>query len=39
MPRASSTRSVVTVTGNHSLKADLDAVTAAVRDWLTSIAS
>ncbi len=37
MPRASSTRSVVTVPGNHSLKADLDAVTAAVRDWLTSM--
>jgi hypothetical protein len=27
------------VPGNHTLKADLDAVTAAVRDWLTSIAS
>jgi uncharacterized protein len=39
MPRASSTRSVVTVPGNHSLKADLNAVTAAVRDWLTSIRS
>ena len=38
MPRGSSTRSVVTVPGNHSLKADLDAVTAAVRGWLTSIA-
>jgi uncharacterized protein len=39
MPRASQTRSVVRVPGNHSLKADLDAVTTAVRDWLTSIAS
>jgi uncharacterized protein len=39
MPRASPTRSVVTVPGNHSLKADLDAVTAAVRDWLGSITS
>jgi predicted alpha/beta-hydrolase family hydrolase len=38
MPRASSTRRVVRVAGNHSLKADLDAVTAAVRDWLASIA-
>ena len=37
MPRASSTRSVVTVPGNHSLKKDLGAVAAAVRDWLTSI--
>jgi uncharacterized protein len=39
MPEASSTRSVVTVPGNHSLKTDLDAVTAAVRDWLPSIAN
>jgi predicted alpha/beta-hydrolase family hydrolase len=37
MPRASSTRSVVKVPGNHSLKKDLDAVAAAVRDWLESI--
>ena len=37
MPRASSTRSVVTVPGNHSLKKDLGAVGAAVREWLTSI--
>jgi uncharacterized protein len=39
MPQASATRSVVTVPGNHSLKTDLDAVTAAVRNWLTSVAS
>jgi uncharacterized protein len=39
MPEASSTRSVVTVPGNHNLKTDLDAVTAAVRDWLPSIAN
>ena len=38
MPQASPTRSVVTVPGNHSLKADLGAVTTAVSDWLTSIA-
>jgi uncharacterized protein len=37
MPRASSTRSVVTVPGNHSLKKDLNAVAAAARDWLTSM--
>ena len=37
MPQGSSTRAVVTVPGNHSLKADLDAVTTAVRDWLASI--
>jgi predicted alpha/beta-hydrolase family hydrolase len=39
MPPASSTRNVVAVPGNHSLKTDLDAVTAAVREWLTSIGS
>lgn len=37
MPQASLTRSVVTVPGNHSLKKDLGAVAAAVREWLTSI--
>jgi uncharacterized protein len=39
MPPPSSTRRVVTVAGNHSLKTDLDAVTVAVRAWLTSIVS
>jgi uncharacterized protein len=39
MPQASPIRSVVTVPGNHSLKADLEAVTTAARDWLTSVAS
>ncbi len=34
MPRGSSNRTVVTVPGNHSLKADLEAVAAAVREWL-----
>lgn len=34
MPAPGPARSVVTVPGNHSLKADLDAVGAAVRDWL-----
>ena len=34
MPAGSATCEVVTVPGNHSLKADLDAVAAAVRDWL-----
>jgi predicted alpha/beta-hydrolase family hydrolase len=38
-PRASSTRSVVTVPGNHSLATDLEAVAAAVRDWLPRILS
>jgi uncharacterized protein len=37
MPRASRTRSVVTVPGNHSLKADLGAVAAAARDWLPGV--
>jgi hypothetical protein len=35
MPRPSATRRVVEVPGNHSLKTDLDAVAATVRDWLT----
>lgn len=39
MPRPSATRRVVTVTGNHSLKTDLDAVSAAVGDWLASVVS
>jgi uncharacterized protein len=39
MPLASTTRSVVTVPGNHSLKADLGAVAAAVRDWLPGVLS
>jgi predicted alpha/beta-hydrolase family hydrolase len=39
MPRGSSTRRVVTVAGNHSLKSDLEAVAAAVRDWLPTARS
>jgi uncharacterized protein len=34
MPAAGANRSVVTVHGNHSLTADLDAVVAAVCEWL-----
>jgi uncharacterized protein len=34
MPPAGPSREVVTVPGDHSLKADLDAVAAAVRTWL-----
>jgi predicted alpha/beta-hydrolase family hydrolase len=37
MPRGSSTRKVVTVAGNHSLKSDLEAVAAAVREWLPTV--
>jgi uncharacterized protein len=37
MPVAAPGRRVVTVTGNHSLKADLDAVGTAVREWLASL--
>jgi predicted alpha/beta-hydrolase family hydrolase len=37
MPPAAPNRSVVTVPGNHSLTADLDAVGAAVRDWLPGV--
>jgi predicted alpha/beta-hydrolase family hydrolase len=38
MPRGDANREIVEVTGNHSLKADLDAVAAAVRDWLPRVA-
>jgi uncharacterized protein len=38
MPADGPNRRVVTVPGNHSLKADLDAVRAAVRGWLSEIA-
>jgi uncharacterized protein len=34
MPPESATRTVVTVSGDHSLRSDLPAVAAAVRDWL-----
>jgi len=34
MPPAASNRQVVKVAGNHSLKADLEAVSSAVTDWL-----
>jgi predicted alpha/beta-hydrolase family hydrolase len=37
MPAGSATCEVVRVPGNHSLKADLEAVAAAVRDWLPRI--
>jgi predicted alpha/beta-hydrolase family hydrolase len=37
MPRASSTRTVIEVDGNHSLKADLEAVGEAVREWLSEL--
>jgi uncharacterized protein len=34
MPPPAPNRTVVTVSGNHSLRGDLDAVAAALRDWL-----
>jgi predicted alpha/beta-hydrolase family hydrolase len=37
MPAGSSTHQVVTVPGNHSLTADLEAVAQAVREWLADI--
>jgi uncharacterized protein len=37
MPLPAPGREVVTVPGNHSLKGDLDAVAAAVRDWLPGV--
>lgn len=39
MPGAAANRSVVTVSGNHSLKSDLDAVAQAVREWLAAAGS
>jgi predicted alpha/beta-hydrolase family hydrolase len=38
IPPAGPTRRVVTVPGDHGLKADLDAVAAAVRGWLADVA-
>jgi uncharacterized protein len=38
-PRGGSTRRVITVPGNHGLSADLDAVAAAVGDWLPGVVS
>ena len=37
MPSPDRDRSVVTVTGDHSLRADLDAVRRAVGDWLAAL--
>jgi predicted alpha/beta-hydrolase family hydrolase len=37
MPPAAAKRTVVQVPGDHSLRSDLQAVTAAVRDWLVRI--
>jgi uncharacterized protein len=37
MPAASATCKVVTVPGNHSLKADLEAVARTVREWLPGV--
>jgi uncharacterized protein len=37
MPPASKRRTVVQVPGNHSLRTDLPAVAAAVRDWLPTV--
>ena len=37
MPVPGPGRAVVTVPGNHSLTADLDAVAAAVREWLPRV--
>jgi uncharacterized protein len=37
MPPPAAGREVVTLPGNHSLKGDLDALAAAVRDWLPGV--
>jgi uncharacterized protein len=39
MPRAGATRTIVTVPGNHSLETGLEAVRAAVREWLSGVVS
>jgi predicted alpha/beta-hydrolase family hydrolase len=39
MPAARANHTLVVVPGNHSLKADLDSVVAAVRDWLPGVLS
>ena len=39
MPPPGKNRAVVTLPGNHSLKADLDGVAAAVKSWLPGLAS
>jgi uncharacterized protein len=39
MPAGGPGREIVTVRGNHSLRADLDAVRAATARWLTSVAT
>jgi uncharacterized protein len=38
MPTGGANRVIVTVPGNHSLRKDLEAVAAAVRDWLRELA-
>jgi predicted alpha/beta-hydrolase family hydrolase len=37
IPPASARRTVVQVPGDHSLRTDLQAVTAAVQDWLARV--
>ena len=37
MPEGRANHEVVTVAGNHGLKADLDAVASAVREWLPGV--
>jgi hypothetical protein len=37
VPPPSARRAVVTVAGNHSLRSDLPAVAAAVREWLPAV--
>jgi predicted alpha/beta-hydrolase family hydrolase len=39
IPPSGPRRTVIVVAGDHSLRADLDAVAAAVRDWLPAVAS
>jgi hypothetical protein len=39
MPPAGENREIVTMPGNHSLRGNLDALSTAVREWLTRLAS
>ena len=39
MPPAGTRRTVVQVAGDHSLRSDLQAVAAAVREWLPTVVS
>jgi len=39
MPSPGTNREIVTMPGNHSLRGNLDALSTAVREWLTRLGS